>query len=196
MNAEYGLAGVFAVVLVQQLGAPIPASPVLILAGARAAGDPMYGVYALALSMFASAAGSLPWFWAGRRYGPRVLRLMCRVSLSPDACVYQSREAFERHGPAALLIAKFVPGLARVAPPLAGTFRFPTARFLLYYGAGNALWAGSGLIVGVAFSSELDWLLQRLEAFGTPALLAVLGVLALYAGYRWVVRRQLLKRVG
>jgi membrane protein DedA with SNARE-associated domain len=180
-------------VLVQQLGAPIPATPLLLLAGAHAATDPIYGVYALALAIFASALGSLPWFWAGQRYGYRVLKLMCRISLSPDGCVRQTETVFERYGAAALLIAKFVPGLARVGPPLAGTFRFSTASFLLYYGAGNALWAGAGVIFGLAFHTEIDWLVDRLTAFGLPALMMVLAILALYVAYRWLVRRQFLK---
>jgi membrane protein DedA with SNARE-associated domain/rhodanese-related sulfurtransferase len=181
------------VVLVQQLGAPIPASPVLLLAGALAAADPFYGVYALALAILASVAGSLPWFWAGRRYGYRVLKFMCRISLSPDGCVRQTETAFERYGAAALLIAKFVPGLARLAPPVAGAFRFRTLRFLLFYGAGNALWAGSALILGLAFHAEIDWLMDRLAAFGGHALAVVLGLVAVYVAYRWLVRRQFLK---
>jgi len=184
---------VFAVVLVQQLGAPIPATPLLLLAGAHAATDPIYGVYALALAILASSLGSLPWFWAGRRYGYRVLKFMCRISLSPDSCVRQTETFFERYGAAALLIAKFVPGLARVGPPLAGTFRLGLASFLLYYGAGNALWAGFGLILGFAFHTEIEWLMDRLTAFGGPALMVVAGILALYVAYRWLVRRQFLK---
>jgi membrane protein DedA with SNARE-associated domain/rhodanese-related sulfurtransferase len=194
-DPEYGLIAVFAVVLVQQLGAPIPATPVLLLAGAHAASDPIYGVYALALAIVASALGSLPWFWAGRRHGYRVLKLMCRVSLSPDSCVRQTENIFERYGAAALVIAKFVPGLARVGPPLAGTFRFGAAGFLLYYGAGNALWAGAGLIFGLVFNAQIDWLLEHLEALGTPAMVAVLALVGLYIAYRWLVRRQFLKSV-
>lgn len=177
----------------QQLGAPIPAWPVLMLAGAQAAADPAYGVHALALAILASALGSQPWFWAGRRYGHRVLKLMCRLSLSPDGCVRQTENVFERHGAAALLIGKFVPGFASVAPPLAGTFGFGAARFHLYYGAGNALWAGAGLVLGVAFHAQIDWLAARVEAFGTPALMAVLALVVIYVAYRWLVRRQFLK---
>ena len=179
--------------LVQQLGAPIPATPLLLLAGAQAATDPTHGVHALALAILASTLGSLPWFWAGRRYGYRVLKFMCRISLSPDSCVRQTEAFFERYGVGALVIAKFVPGLARVGPPLAGTFGFGLASFLLYYGAGNALWAGFGLVLGLAFHTEIEWLMDRLAAFGSPALLVVAGLLALYVAYRSLVRRQFLK---
>jgi membrane protein DedA with SNARE-associated domain/rhodanese-related sulfurtransferase len=180
-------------VLVQQLGAPIPATPLLLLAGAHAATDPIYGVYALAIAILGSTIGSLPWFWAGRRYGYRVLKFMCRISLAPDSCVGQTEAFFERYGVGALVIAKFVPGLARVGPPLAGTFRLGLASFLLYYGAGNALWAGFGLVLGLAFRSEVEWLMDRLAAFGGPTLVVVGGILALYVAYRALVRRQFLK---
>ena len=134
LDPQSGLIALFGVVLAQQLGAPIPATPVLLLAGARAAADPIYAAYALGLAILASAIGSLPWFWAGRRYGYRVLRLVCRISLSPDACVTRTETIFERHGAAALVIAKFVRGLARVGPPLAGTFRYGARGFLFFYG--------------------------------------------------------------
>jgi membrane protein DedA with SNARE-associated domain/rhodanese-related sulfurtransferase len=180
------------VVLVQQLGAPIPATPVLMLAGAHAAADPLYGVYALGLAMVASALGSLPWFWAGKRYGFRVLKLVCRISLSPDSCVRQTENLFQRYGAAALVVAKFIPGLARVGPPLAGTFRFGTAAFLLFYGAGNALWAGTGLLAGLVLHDEIAWLMDWLAIYSGHGLLIILGIVALYIGYRWLARRRFL----
>jgi membrane protein DedA with SNARE-associated domain/rhodanese-related sulfurtransferase len=191
-DPEYGLAGVFAVVLVQQLGAPIPATPVLMLAGAHAAADPLYGVYALGLAILASAIGSLPWFWAGQRYGYRVLKLVCRISLSQDSCVRQTENLFQRYGAAALVAAKFIPGLARVGPPLAGTFRFGTVGFLLFYGAGNALWAGAGLLAGLVLHDEIGWLMDWLVLYSGHALLIVIAVIALYVAWRWFARRRFL----
>jgi membrane protein DedA with SNARE-associated domain/rhodanese-related sulfurtransferase len=191
-DPEYGLISVFAVVLVQQLGAPIPATPVLMLAGAHAAADPLYGVYALGLAIVASALGSLPWFWAGRRYGHRVLNVVCRISLSQDSCVRQTENLFGRYGAAALVAAKFIPGLARVGPPLAGTFRFGAAGFLLFYGAGNALWAGAGLLAGLVLHDQIGWLVDWLGVFSGQALVAVLGVVALYVAWRWLARRRFL----
>jgi membrane protein DedA with SNARE-associated domain/rhodanese-related sulfurtransferase len=192
-NPEYGLIAVFSVVLVQQLGAPIPVLPVMLLAGAQSARDPVFGVYALALALVASTIGSVPWFWAGRRFGHRVLKLTCRVSLSPDSCVRQTETVFERHGATAVLISKFVPGLAHVAPPLAGAFGFKTPRFLFYNAVGAALWAGAGLILGLLFYPQIDWLLVQFYAFGGHALAALALLVVTYAAYRWIVRRRFLK---
>ncbi|HEU4351828.1 MAG TPA: DedA family protein/thiosulfate sulfurtransferase GlpE [Burkholderiales bacterium] len=192
-DPEYGLIGVFAVVLVQQLGAPIPAMPVLMLAGAHAAVDPLYGVYALALAILASVIGSLPWFWAGQRYGYRVLKTVCRISLSQDSCVRQTENLFQRHGAAALVAAKFVPGLGHVGPPLAGTFRFGAGGFLFFYGAGTALWAGAGLVLGLVLHDEISRLMDWLALYSGHALLIVIAVVALYVAWRWFARRRFLK---
>jgi membrane protein DedA with SNARE-associated domain/rhodanese-related sulfurtransferase len=191
-DPEYGLVAVFAVVLVQQLGAPIPAMPVLMLAGAHAAVDPLYGVYALALAILASVIGSLPWFWAGQRYGYRVLKLVCRISLSQDSCVRQTENLFQRYGAAALVAAKFVPGLGHVGPPLAGTFRFGAGGFLFFYGAGTALWAGAGLVLGLVLHDEISQLMDWLALYSGHALLIVIAVVALYVAWRWLARRRFL----
>jgi membrane protein DedA with SNARE-associated domain/rhodanese-related sulfurtransferase len=192
-NPEYGLIAVFCVVLVQQLGAPLPVLPVMLVAGAQSARDPVFGVYALALAIVASTAGSMPWFWAGRRFGHRVLKLTCRVSLSPDSCARQTETAFERHGATAVLISKFVPGLAHFAPPLAGAFGFKTPSFLFYNAVGAALWAGAGLVLGLLFYPQIDWLLVQFYAFGGHALGLLAVLIAAYFAYRWLARRRFLK---
>jgi membrane protein DedA with SNARE-associated domain/rhodanese-related sulfurtransferase len=191
----FGLAAVFGVVLLQQLGAPIPASPLLILAGAKAIDDPLQGGWALALAVAASSLGSVPWFYAGRRYGYRVLKLVCRITLSADSCVRQTERVFERYGLNSLLVAKFVPGLARVAAPLAGALRARLAPFLLYTSGGAALWAGSALAVGLLFNRQVDWLLDRLAALGGLGLALLAALLGLYVAFkavdRWRFRRSL-----
>ena len=172
---------------------PIPSLPVLLVAGAKSIEDPIYGVYALAVSTLGCLLAELVWFWAGRRYGFRVLKLLCRVSLSPDSCVRQTESVFERRGPATLVLARFVPGLATVAPPLAAALGFKLPTYLVYNGIGAALYCGSGLILGFAFHSQIDWLLGRASQLGGNALLVVAVLLALYIAYRWWDRYRFLK---
>lgn len=194
--AQYGLAALFAVVLAEQLGLPLPALPALLLAGALAADDPLYGVAALALAIVASTLGDYVWFRAGQRHGHRVLRLLCRISLSPDACVRQTENAYERRGVATLVIAKFVPGLSTLAPPLAGALGLSVSNFLLFNTAGAALWAGAGLIAGLLFHRQIDGLLAWLAQMGVVAALLLGAALALYIGYRWWDRRRTLGRLA
>ncbi|OGT83017.1 MAG: hypothetical protein A3H91_06125 [Gammaproteobacteria bacterium RIFCSPLOWO2_02_FULL_61_13] len=191
--AEYGLPLVFSVVLLEQLGMPIPALPVLMFAGAQSIGDPLYGVTALALAILACMLGDLAWYMAGRRYGHRVLKLLCRVSLSPDSCVRQTENVFETRGVATLVIAKFVPGLATLAPPVAGALGLKTSSFLIFNGAGSALYSGTGIILGLLFHDQVDWLLQRFATLGAHAMAVLFALLALYLAWRWWDRHRFIK---
>ncbi|MFO1206964.1 MAG: DedA family protein/thiosulfate sulfurtransferase GlpE [Burkholderiales bacterium] len=190
---QYGLAAVFGVVLLEQIGAPIPAVPVLLLAGAAAMHDPLYGVYALVLAIVASTLGDLVWYVAGRRYGHRVLKTLCRVSLSPDSCVRQTESTFERRGPGTLVIAKFLPGLSTVAPPVAGALGLSPTTFLIFNGAGAALWAGLGLVAGLIFHGQIDWLLGHMAELGVTALVILAALVAAYIGWKWWERHRFLK---
>jgi rhodanese-related sulfurtransferase len=94
---------------------------------------------------------------------------------------------------ATLVVAKFVPGLATVAPPVAGALGLKTSSFLLFNGAGATLYSGAGLILGLLFHGQIDWLLDRLTALGGQALLVIVVLLALYVAYRWWDRWRFLK---
>src|SRR5205807_3294245 len=88
----------FAVVLAEQVGLPIPAVPVLLAAGALAGTGNMNLVAAIGLSVIACLLGDLVWFYLGRRRGRQVLNLLCRISLEPDSCVRHTEDFFVRHG--------------------------------------------------------------------------------------------------
>lgn len=193
--AQYGLWLLFAVVLAEQLGLPIPAVPLVMLAGARVADDPLYGVLALAVAVAASALGDAAWYVAGRLHGHRVLRLLCRISLSPDTCVRQSESTFTRYGIATLVIAKFVPGLSTLAPPLAGALGMKPSAFMLFNTAGAVLWAGAALLLGLLFAAQIDAVLDALAEMGVYAAALVAVLLALYIGWRWLDRRRALRQL-
>lgn len=193
--AEHGLLAVFGGVFIEQLGAPLPALPFLLLAGVAAAGDGVFAVKALLASSLASALADSLWFFAGRHYGRKVLSLLCRISISPDSCVRQSELSFARRGVATLVVAKFVPGLSTLAPPLAGALGMRASSFLLFNLAGTALWAGSGIAVGLLFHDQIEHLLERLSDLGNFALAALAILLVLYlalrAWRRWGLTRAL-----
>ena len=184
--AQYGLLAVFAVVLVKQLGAPVPASPILLLAGA--AGDPRFAFEALVAATAASMIADFAWFAAGKRFGRRVLALLCRISISPDSCVRKNELSFARRGAATLVVAKFVPGLATLAPPMAGALGMKAGSFAIFNGAGAALWAGTGIACGWIFRQQIRQLLASFGDLGRAAVWVLLVVVLLFAGWR-VLRR-------
>jgi membrane protein DedA with SNARE-associated domain/rhodanese-related sulfurtransferase len=191
--AQYGLLLIFLNVLVTQLGVPVPAVPTLVVAGALVASGQVAAVAVLLGAVCASLVSDAIWFAAGRRYGGGVMRLLCRISLSPDSCVERSELRFQRWRGQVLLIAKFVPGLATVAPPLTGAMGLSFPTFLLFDGLGSLLWVAVAVALGYLFAAQIDDLLAAIANAGALALESMLVLLALYVFARWWQRRQLLR---
>jgi membrane protein DedA with SNARE-associated domain/rhodanese-related sulfurtransferase len=188
--AQYGLALVFANVLLEQIGLPIPAIPTLIVAGALAAEGEFSPLAIFGVAFAGCMIGDVLWYLAGRRYGRRVMTLLCRVSLSPDSCVRQTEFRFERWGKLTLVLSKFIPGLSTIAPPLAGAMRLGWPSFLLLNGLGVVIWAGVAIGAGMVFHTEINEFIVRLEGLGTLAAEAVGMLLGGYIALKWWERRR------
>jgi len=135
------------------------------------------------------------WFVAGRRYGYPVLRLLCRVSLSPDTCVRQTEGIFERYGFYSLVVSKFVPGFSTVAPPMAGALRMSFGRFLAASIASAALWVGAAMMVGLLFAAQIEAVLTWIARHGVLAGVAIGAALAGYVVWKAVQRWRLARFV-
>ncbi|PWF54927.1 rhodanese-like domain-containing protein [Massilia glaciei] len=191
----YGVFIVFALVLVEQLGLPIPAFPILLVAGALAVGGRISWQACWAVAVLACLISDLFWFRAGRFYGKRVLRLLCKISLSPDYCVSQTEDKFKRFGAKSLLVSKFVPGFNIVAAPLAGAMGTGTARFLAFSIGGSVFWSATALATGAMFHRSVDAALAFLSTLGATALVVVFGLLAVFVLYKYIERRRFLMGV-
>jgi membrane protein DedA with SNARE-associated domain/rhodanese-related sulfurtransferase len=187
---EYGVLIVFAVVLIEQIGLPIPAYPILIVAGALSINGGTHWAAVLAVSMLACQICDHFWFRAGRHYGKRILKLLCRISLSPDYCVSQTEDNFTRWGPKMLMVSKFVPGLTTIASPLSGAMGTSGATFLSFSLLGGLLWSGSGIAIGAYFHTSIDSVLDILETMGTTALIVLGVLLALFVSFKYVERKR------
>lgn len=187
---QYGLLLVALNVLVDQIGLPVPAMPTLIVAGAMAAAGhlPIWSLYGW--SVIACLAPDCAWYLVGEMYGIRVLKTLCRISLEPDSCVSQTQNRFERWGVNSLVVAKFVPGLAIIAPPLAGAMGIGWPRFVALSTLGGAAWVGVGLGVGALFRSQIEVVLARVDRVDSLATVAIVALLAGYVIYKWWERRR------
>jgi membrane protein DedA with SNARE-associated domain len=193
--AQHGHLIVFAWIAAEQLGAPIPGIPVLLATGALA-GDGRLGLGAVVLvGTAASLLGDSVWYVLGRRKGARVLRFLCRISLEPDTCVRRTEQIFERHGAGSLILAKFVPGLATVAPPLAGVSGMPWSLFLATAASAGALYTAAYAGLGYLFSAQLERLVEHSLRFGRGMTLVLAAVLAAYVLFKYDQRRRVLRRL-
>ena len=185
---RHGYLWLFVSTLLERLGLPLLVTPLVIAAGAIAGIGDLSLLGILVVTVAASEIGDLVWYELGRRQGPSVLRLLCKISLEPDSCVRRSEDAFARHMTSSLLSSKFVPGVGRLAGPVAGMSGMARDRFLLLNGLGSLLWAVVCALVGYIPARKLpiDVLIE--EAAGW---ILVLLILALAANVIWkYVQRQ------
>jgi membrane protein DedA with SNARE-associated domain len=192
-----GLSVVFAASLLESLGAPMPAFPLLLLAGSVAA-EHQFSALPLVLSSGAGFwIGDLAWYALGRLQGRRVLGLLCRLSLNPDACVGRAERRFRGRPAMTVAAAKFIPGLSLMVAPLAGILRMPLVQFAAIDGAAATAWSGAAVMAGVVYGRRVIPHVVRtqraIEVLGGAAVLAFVGW-KLYER-RWLVRHYSVDRV-
>ncbi|HVP87271.1 MAG TPA: rhodanese-like domain-containing protein [Casimicrobiaceae bacterium] len=192
---QYGLGLVFINVLALQAGLPLPAYPVLIVAGAYAAtgGSPLWQLVSVGIA--AALVADTGWYTAGRRFGMRILGLLCRVSLSPDTCVRQTESIFQRFGPASMLFAKFVPGFASVATALAGALRLNYLKFLLFDAGGAGLWVGVAVTLGYVFRDAIGGVVNTLSSLGRYGVMVVIAGFVAWIVFKWWRRYRFIKQL-
>lgn len=186
----HGVLAVSIALFLKRMGVPIPAFPLLLLLGAQAAGDALLAALALAGPTLAAVLADSAWYLAGRRYGRAMLGLMCRISVSPGTCIRRSELSFARRGDTAVLLAKFIPGVAGLAPPLAGALGMRAGRFTALNLAGTVLWIAAGLALGLLLHREVLLVVAWLQRLGAAALPFLGAVFALYVA--WLVTRRTL----
>jgi membrane protein DedA with SNARE-associated domain/rhodanese-related sulfurtransferase len=192
--AQHGYSILIATVLLEAVGLPVPAALVLLVAGGAAARGLLQIPNALGAALFAMLAGDTLMFLLGRFTGWWLLGILCRISLNPESCILRSADTFYRRGRTLLVIAKFIPGINTMAPPLAGSMNMRLASFLRLDLAGAALYVGSYFGVGFVFSDALDTVTRGYDAAGRIVgwiLIALIVGYLMFRAWLWIRGRAL-----
>jgi membrane protein DedA with SNARE-associated domain/rhodanese-related sulfurtransferase len=193
---EFGLLAIFLNVLLDEGGLPLPASPLLAVAGALSARG---GELSLGAVLAAAVAGSFVadngWYWIARYRGRQVLGLLCKLSLSPDTCVRQTETLFSRVGPSALLFAKFVPALGNITIALSGITRLSPALFLPLELVGATIYLSVPIVLGRIFHSAVSEVLDTLARMGVVGIVIIAAALVLYLVIRWWQRAMFIRQL-
>jgi membrane protein DedA with SNARE-associated domain/rhodanese-related sulfurtransferase len=188
--ALHGYSILFFVVLAESLGLPVPAALGLLVAGGASARGTLHPGESLACAIGAMLIGDNLMFLMGRYTGWWLLGALCRVSMNPEACILRSADSFYRRGRIILLLAKFLPGLNTMAPPLAGSMNMRYLEFLRLDAVGAALYAGGYFAVGFVFSDALESITRGYETFGQILGWLIAAGVAIYIGSRiWTWRK-------
>jgi membrane protein DedA with SNARE-associated domain/rhodanese-related sulfurtransferase len=180
----------FAWVLVEQAGVPIPSVPLMLAAGTMSSAHKVHVALLIPLILLACLIADSIWWWLGRRFGSRVLDLLCRMSLDASTCVNRAQGSIARRGGVTLLFAKFVPGVSTIAAPIAGQSGMTYLDFAVYDTVGTLLWCIAWLFAGRFFG---DLARRSSHFFATLTHFAVALVVLMIVGiivYRYVQRRR------
>ena len=183
-------------VLIEQLGLPIPVAPMLLAAGALAGIGKLNFGLVFGLAFLAALLSDQFWYQAGLRRGGKALSFVCRISLDPDSCVQHTKKIFARYGARSLLVAKFIPGLNTVGPPLAGILHMRLLRFLLFDGLGAFIWVGVFTLLGYQFGHEIEEHITNTSGMGSWIGLVVPVGLATYILWKYIQRKRFLHRLA
>jgi len=176
--AHHGYLLIAGVLFLFCAGIPLPAGITLVAAGTAAALHLLNPGLAFASALGGCMVADVLLYLGGRTTGWWLLGLICRASLNPDKCMFRSANYFYERGAGTLLTAKFVPGLAMVAVPVAGSLNMPWRRFLRNDAAGVVLYCGSYFAAGYvlhAFFLDIARALARFAQF-TGAILLLAGL--------------------
>lgn len=190
---KHGYVVLFASVLAQQLGVPLPSTPFIVAAGALAHSGQLSFTAVLIVGCCAALMADVVWFEIGRLRGARVLQFLCRISLEPDYCVRRTENTFARYGAKTLLVGKLVPGISTIATPMAGVYGLPWSRFLLFDTLGILLWIGTFALLGYVFSDQLEDVIAYASRFGGLLSVLIAGGLVAYVGWKYIQRRRFLR---
>lgn len=183
----------FLTVLAEQVGLPVPSSPLLLAAGALAGLHLINPTFVLATALAASLLSDSAWYLLGRRRGNAILRRVCQVAIEPESCVSQMHTVHYRYGAKSLLLCKFIPQLGTLGPPMAGMMGVPLATFLLFDAGGALLWSGAFVAIGWIFRTQIELVVLKMDRLGKWLGIAIVVMLAVYAAWKYIQRRRFYK---
>jgi membrane protein DedA with SNARE-associated domain/rhodanese-related sulfurtransferase len=192
---DFCLLIVWSSVLVNAGGLPLPAYPVLMIAGALSAAHGPSLAKVLFAAVTAALIADLGWYLAGVRVGRRLLAFFCKISVAPDSCVRQSESRFTRIGPLTLLFAKFVPGLGTIAIVLSGVIGISLPLFLSLDAVGVAIYFGLPVVLGYIFRDAIETFLLAFARLGQYGLLLLVLGVAVYVLARWIQRQRFIRKL-
>jgi membrane protein DedA with SNARE-associated domain len=193
---HHGYLLVASLVFAEAIGLPMPAALALIASGAAAASGLLRIPELLLVTVLATLLGDSVLYTVGRYTGWGLLGFLCRVSMNPETCILRSAESFYKRGRTTLVIAKFIPGVNTMAPPLAGTMRMRPLQFLRLDLLGTLLYVGTYLSLGFLFHGFLSSIAHGFQTAGRAVEVIFLTALAGYIVYRvWLYRKYAMYRI-
>jgi membrane protein DedA with SNARE-associated domain len=194
--SKHGYGLLVAIVFAEAIGLPVPAALALVVSGAAVAGHLLRASILLPLTLAVMLLGDSLLFFAGRSSGWALLGFLCKVSMNPETCILRSAESFYKRGKTTLLVAKFIPGVNTMGPPLAGSMKMRFGQFLRFDALGAALYIMAYFALGFIGRDFLKTIGHGFQVAGHAIEEVLLAAIIFYVIYRvWLMRTNRVYRV-
>jgi len=165
--SQYGYWALFASILLEDFGLPVPGEALLIAGSMMASQGNMHIVPLLLLAWAGAVLGDNIGFGIGRFAGRRlVLRYGHYVLISASRLDY-AEKFFRRHGGGVVVAARFISVLRQLNGLIAGMAQMEWKRFLPYNMLGAAMWVGFWGILAYEIGSGVSEFLHLFHRFET-----------------------------
>src|SRR3954470_23881012 len=144
---DVGYPVLFALVAIETMGIPVPGETAIFTAGILASRDELQIEAVIAVAAAAAIIGDNVGFAIGRRYGRRLLLSPGPLERHRRRVIEIGEPFFERHGPKAVFLGRWVTGLRITSAWLAGVNRMSWPTFLFWNALGGIVWAAAVALV-------------------------------------------------
>jgi membrane protein DedA with SNARE-associated domain len=186
--------GPFILLLLCGLGLPMPEDIVLIAAGMLGVIDGHSWIKISAFMYAGVLLGDTMIFFAGQRYGTRLLGTAWFQRIFPPTKQARVEELFAKHGTTGLFIGRFLPGLRAPIFFSAGSLKVSLVKFLLMDGLAALVsvpvfvWLGHWL--WVKFADDFAQIEKALKRTHTFTLWGTLVIVVLLVTAVWLWKRR------
>jgi membrane protein DedA with SNARE-associated domain len=189
--AHWGYLALFLLVILGNIGLPVPEETILVLAGYMCWRGELHLPVVLVIGVVSAVGGDNIGYWLGHRYGRAALERHSGWLLGHPRRLTMMQEFVARRGPLAVFVARFVPGLRFMAGPLAGALGMPFPTFFVANLLGALCYVPIVVGLGYAIGYGLGEYVERLRHLGTDVEGVVL--LAALVFFSFLLVRRLLR---
>src|SRR5512147_756122 len=160
---HWGYWAIFGVVVLGNLGFPVPEEGILVFAGYLVWAGRLRLLPVLAVGILAAMIGDNLGYWFGRHYGQAAIRRFGHMIFITEERFDKARQVVGRYGSYGVFVARFVPGLRFMAGPVAGSTGFPFLRFFIANLLGGLIYAPLSIGAGYFLGKSLADVLRQIE---------------------------------
>lgn len=188
--AQWGYPGIVVIVLLGNVGVPVPEETTLIVAGYLVWQGHLRLSIVLVVAVVSAIVGDNLGYGLGRWFGQTAVERVAHWAAVDADRMGSMRRFVSRYGPLAVFGGRFIPGLRFLAGPLAGAAGLGFRSFFVANALGAAVFVPYGIGLGYAIGYGLGPYVAEMRLAERAVVIGAFVCIAGYVGRMWWSRRR------